>query len=735
MTASAPPLRFLFYPSLGEVQEHVRIDLFVRALGRRLGRPVVARIAPTYEALDQALAEGWADLVWATADLCDTFESKARVVLRAVRAGHCYYSTALVCRAEEPLTLGSLRGKRAAWVAPRSIGGYLLPVRYLEAQGLSPAQVFAEQHFLGSYRKPLLAVLTGQADVAAVYVSHPDVHSTRASMAQYVGASESRLTPFAFTEPTFADGIILTQHLSEEETATLVSILTQMSSDGGGLGMTLGPFKVEGFEQASSVRPLAPRPRVARHAEYIVVELDATERCHRLWVPGGQAFGRNVHGGEGKPLVEVLGMEASTPLLSLVRAARHGSSEGHGEYQLEVAGETRWYTVEVTPCLPAPGEPDPRHIALLVRDVTELRLLEEPLYRLASFPLLHPEPMLELSPEGELRQANPATHQRFPELQLHGAGHPLVKAALDWVRRGSVADEMPLVNLAGRHWELTVAQLGDPPSLRVFARDVTLRKQMEAKLVQSDRLAALGLLAAAVGHEVNNPLAFMMANLSFAREELGLMGEALRAREEPLARNLEDVLEALNETAEGAERLRLIVQDLRALSRKPTEHRTRVDLHPVLEDALKLVRGELRHRARLEKDFRPVPPVEADEARLVQIFLNLLLNAVQAMSEAEAARNVLRVATYTGPGGEVVVEVQDTGAGMPPEVLAHVFEPFFTTRKSSTGLGLSVSHALVTSLGGTLRVESQEGVGTTFTALLPPATEHSRLDPEDLRFA
>lgn len=735
MTSSASPLRFLFYPILGMAQEHVRVDLFVRTLSRRLGRPVVEEIAPTYEALEQKIAEGTADLIWATADQCDTFESQGRTVLRAVRAGRCYYYSALICRAEEPLTLGTLRGKRVAWVAPRSIGGYLVPARYLEAQGLSPTEVFSEQSFLGTYHKPLRAVLSGKADVAAIYVSQPNVYATRAAMAHYVGADESRLTPFAFTDPTFADGIVLTPRLSEEEAASVVSILTRMSSDGGGLGMTLGPFKVEGFEQASAARSPLPQARVKRRAEYLALEVDEAERCQRLWAPTGEAFGRNVRGGEGKPLVELLGVEASAPLLSLVRAVRHGSAEGQGEFQLQVEGEARWYAIEATPCLRAPDEPDPGLMSLLVRDVTELRMLEERLYRLASFPLLHPEPMLELSLEGELRHANPVTHQRFPELMVQGPGHPVVQAALDWARRGSLPDELPLVSLASRYWELSVAQTGEPPGLRVFARDVTLRKQMEAKLVQADRLTALGSLAAAVGHEVNNPLAFMMANISFAREELGLLHEAMQAREEPLARNLEDVLEALGETAEGAERLRIIVQDLKALSRKPTEHRTRVDLHRVLEDALKLVRGELRHRARLEKDFQPVAPVEADEARLVQLFLNLLLNAVQAMSEANAAHNVLRVATYTGPKGEAVVEVQDTGVGMSPEVLAHVFEPFFTTRKSSSGLGLSVSHAVVTSLGGSLRVESQQGVGTTFTALLPAASEQPRLSEEELHYA
>ncbi len=253
MTSSAPPIRFLFYPIMGSVQEHVRIDLFVQSLTRRLGRPVVAEIAPTYEVVDQEVAKGEVDLVWATADLCDTFESRARAVLRAVRGGHCYYHSALICRAEEPLTPGTLKGKRAAWVDPRSFGGYRLPMRYLEAQGLDPAEVFSEQRFVGTYRKTLLAVLAGEADVASVYLSHPDVHSARAAMAQYIGADECRLTPFAFSEPALADGIIITHHLSEEESAPLESLLTRMSSDGGGLGMMLGPFKVDGFTRATSV--------------------------------------------------------------------------------------------------------------------------------------------------------------------------------------------------------------------------------------------------------------------------------------------------------------------------------------------------------------------------------------------------------------------------------------------------------------------------------------------------
>jgi signal transduction histidine kinase/ABC-type phosphate/phosphonate transport system substrate-binding protein len=694
-----------------------------------LGRPVVVELSPTYEMLEQELAEGRVDLAWATPEQCSVFGPKAWAVLRAVRSGRSSYSSALVCRAEDSLSLETLKGKRVAWVAPRSTGGHLLPVRHLLSRGLIPSEVFSEQRFHGTYRRALSAVLKGEADLTSIYVPHSDVYSARATLAiyaTYLGIDDRLLTPFAFTDPTPADGIILSRRLSQADAATLTSVLTGMATDGNGADLVLGPFKVEGFVQdAPSGEQLVPRPPVQR-AEYLALEVDDDGRCQRLWAPTGRALGVDVREAEGRLLEEVLGRERSAPLVALARAARYSQTGGRGEYRLEVEGQTRSFTVEATPCVPRPGQTHGPLTALLVRDVTEVRALEEPLYRMASIPLLHPEPLLELSLEGGLLYANPATHLSFPDLMVRGASHPLVAAALEWARRGAASNESPLVNLAGRHWELTLSLLHDIEGLRVFARDVTLRKQMESRLVQSDRQAVLGHLAASVGHEMNNPLAFMISNLSFAREELGVLRETLRAREDRLAEGLEDVLEALGETVEGAERLRTIVEDLRTLSRKPQEYRTRVDLHPVLENALKLVRGELRHRGRLEKDFRPVPPVDGDEARLVQVFLHLLLNAVQAMSEADAARNVLRVATYTGSGGEVVVEVQDTGKGMPTEVLAHVFEPFVTTRKSSRGLGLSVSHAIVTSLGGTLRVESQEGVGTLFTATFPPAAEQSR---------
>ncbi|HSP78509.1 MAG TPA: PhnD/SsuA/transferrin family substrate-binding protein [Myxococcaceae bacterium] len=708
MTPPAAPIRFLLKPTLEGVKEHVRAELFSRALSQRLGRPVVVEIAPSDEALERELLEERVDLAWGTSEQCTAFEPRTRAVLRAVRSGRWSYHAALVCRADAPLTLETLRGTRAAWVDAHSTGGYLLPVRHLLARGQPPAELFSEERFLGSYRQALLAVLAGEADVAAIYTSHPEENTVRAWLAEHVGFEERRLTPFAFTEPTLSDGLIITRRLPEAEAATLVSLLTSLASEGAGLEPLRGLFDSEGFvlAPAPEARPGPPR-HPARQAEYLAAELGEGERCLRLWTPAARAFGREVREAGGRTLAQVVGPEAGEPLEALVRSARHNGVVGRMEFRLLAEGEPRCYLAEATPR--AGGT-----VALLVREVTELRALEDELYRLASFPLLHPEPMLELTREGALRYANPAASTAFPDLLLRGARHPLVEAALA---------ARPTLHLGGHHWELTVAPLREADGLRVFAQDVTTRKQMEARLIQADRLSSLGFLASSIGHEMNNPLAFMLANLAFASEELERLGELLRERGSgDLAKDLVDVADALGETAEGANRLKDIISDLRMLSRAPPAERELVDVASVLEHTLSLIRGELRHRARLEKALQPVPPVEGDAGRLGQVFLHLLLNAVQAMNEQDAARNVLRVATHTGPGGEVVVEVRDTGAGMAPEVLARIFEPFFTLKPGSTGMGLSVSHALVTSLGGTLRAESQEGVGSTLTVMLPPAS-------------
>jgi signal transduction histidine kinase len=238
------------------------------------------------------------------------------------------------------------------------------------------------------------------------------------------------------------------------------------------------------------------------------------------------------------------------------------------------------------------------------------------------------------------------------------------------------------------------------------------RRRLQAKMVETERLVALGTLAAGVAHEINNPLAYVMANRDYVALALD-RGEPLRY--EPLR-------DALSEMRDGCERIRTIVQDLRLLSRASDEEEIGVDVRRVLDSSANIVMNEIRRRARLTRDYEEVPTIRASAPRLGQVFLNLILNAAQAIPEGRAGQNEIRLTTRV-TGEDVIVEVRDTGTGIPAEVRGRIFDPFFTTKDvgSGTGLGLSISHNIIRNLGGEISVESTPGAGTTFRVRLPVA--------------
>jgi signal transduction histidine kinase len=250
----------------------------------------------------------------------------------------------------------------------------------------------------------------------------------------------------------------------------------------------------------------------------------------------------------------------------------------------------------------------------------------------------------------------------------------------------------------------------------VTARDITARKQMQARLLLADRLASVGTLAAGVAHEINNPLAFVLSNLGFLEEDFRRLRGALPGEQ------LHELEQILRETREGADRVRHIVHDLRTLSRDEGEELSIVDVCGVVESSVGLVRNELRHRARVVKDLEPVPLVWASEGRLGQVLLNLLINAAHALPTGHPDRNEVRV-RVRAIADHVVIEVVDTGEGIAPEIRDRIFDPFFTTKPvgTGTGLGLSICHGIVTSLGGEISVESEVGRGSTFRLSLPAA--------------
>lgn len=244
-------------------------------------------------------------------------------------------------------------------------------------------------------------------------------------------------------------------------------------------------------------------------------------------------------------------------------------------------------------------------------------------------------------------------------------------------------------------------------------KDVTRRRKAEAeRSMLLERLASLGRLAATVGHEINNPLAYALGNVNFLVDKFDPERGTFRCP-------IEEVSEVLDTVQSGLSRIGVIVRDLQILSR-PEDEVSEVDLHALIERTLQVAMNEIRHRARVVRNYSTIPVVTGNAARLGQVFLNLIVNAAQAIPEGRIEDNEIAV-SLVAHQDEVTVRIRDTGAGIPEEHLARIFEPFFTTKAigSGTGLGLSICQGIVTAHGGTISVESEMGRGTTFTVTLP----------------
>jgi two-component system cell cycle sensor histidine kinase/response regulator CckA len=246
--------------------------------------------------------------------------------------------------------------------------------------------------------------------------------------------------------------------------------------------------------------------------------------------------------------------------------------------------------------------------------------------------------------------------------------------------------------------------------------DDTEKRNIARQLVISDRLAALGTMAAGTAHELNNPLAIISSRVENAMDAIGKSPERG-------AEPLRGVSFALADIQIAAERMGRIIADLRTLSRPLDPAPQPIDPARCIDWAVRATAHEFRNRARVEQRLGTTPLVLADEARLGQVLVNLLVNAAHAIDPGEYARNEVIITTRTDEKGRAVITVRDTGHGMPPEILKRIFDPFFTTKDvgTGTGLGLAISHGIVASFGGELRAESTSGAGSTFEIVLPPA--------------
>lgn len=260
-------------------------------------------------------------------------------------------------------------------------------------------------------------------------------------------------------------------------------------------------------------------------------------------------------------------------------------------------------------------------------------------------------------------------------------------------------------------------------AMQLMISGVAEKKAILAERLRMDRLVVMGTMAATVGHEINNPLSYVHANLDFALEELDLWMSA-RGYHDNESHGLEEVFAGLRSALEGAERIRGVVESIQSFSALERGMPSATWIDQPLFSSVRMARGEMGPRIEIDLQLASTSPVTMSQAQLGQIFMNLLINAAHALSDAAVGEPRVVVRSYQ-EGDWVWVEFEDNGPGIDEAVLPHVFEPFVTTKEASrgTGLGLAICHQIVADFGGEIRAERGEHGGCLMRLRLPAASE------------
>ena len=436
------------------------------------------------------------------------------------------------------------------------------------------------------------------------------------------------------------------------------------------------------------------------------------------------------------------------------------------EYPCPGADRARWFLMQASPL------PDNGGCVISLLDITDRKRAEQAQARLAAIMEVTTDFVGMADAQGQATYANRSLRQ------LRGLGpsdplEPIAAVHPDWAchkvmtegipeaaRKGAWAGETAVLDASGRETpvhQVILAHRHETGGVDFFStimRDISEPKRQEAELrqafeelkrtqeqlVQSEKMASIGQLAAGVAHEINNPIGYLHSNLGtlgqYVRDVFSVVDvyeAALANLVDPASREAieharkeadfsflkEDLPHLLAESQEGIQRVRKIVQDLKYFAHAgDSEDWQWVDLRHSLERTLNIVRNELKYKAEVHQDYGDIPEVRCLPGQLNQVFMNLLVNAAHAIDTNG------QVSVRTGQAGEEVwVEISDTGCGMSPETIGRIFEPFFTTKPvgKGTGLGLSISYGIVNKHGGRIEVDSQVGRGTTFRVVLPVA--------------
>lgn len=384
--------------------------------------------------------------------------------------------------------------------------------------------------------------------------------------------------------------------------------------------------------------------------------------------------------------------------------------------------------------IPAPSSAQGESLELRVRraEANLLRVIDE-----------SPE-AIAIHRSGKVVYVNPAGLELFGYELDQVRGHPILDFVSTSYRR-LVADRvmqtyirpetLPQLEerlLRSDGSELPVEVLAFPmlfegvPSTLVHMRDIRKQKELEAKLRAADRLASVGLVAAGIAHEIDNPLTYALLSTELLEERIDRV---------PDAGDREAMRAALGAIRDGVERAARIARDVSVFSRPPRDQLVPVDIHRVLDSCTNVIRGRLHGHGRVVKRYGSVPQVLGSETQLAQVFLNLLTNAVDAVAERPDGEGVVTITTSAEDVRWVRVEVHDDGPGIPRGVQEHLFDLLFTTKPHGTGLGLPIAKQLTSAQGGTLALESASpDRGTTFSVTLhaaPPRTREEEAVPSE----
>ncbi|MDH4281242.1 MAG: ATP-binding protein [Myxococcales bacterium] len=266
------------------------------------------------------------------------------------------------------------------------------------------------------------------------------------------------------------------------------------------------------------------------------------------------------------------------------------------------------------------------------------------------------------------------------------------------------------------HWRFLEGEGGRFERAIVSVVDMTAEHELQQRLLLAERMSAIGTLTASIIHEIKNPLTFVWNHLRSLRES----GEPLSS----------EAAERIGEAFEGAERIRTIANEISSLSHGGDGAELEsVDLKPVLESAIRMAQPEIEHRAQVLREYEDgTLCIRGAKTRIIQVFLNLIVNAAQAIDPGDRMQNTITIRARSTEKDRVCVEIQDTGPGIPPQLLRRIFDPFVTTKAAGlgTGLGLSICRRIVHSLEGTIEIQSHPGQGTVARVVLPKAVRPRR---------